>query len=110
MTGVVFHDLADHTHGEGAVGAGSDLKPQFRFFGKVDPAGIDDDEFCSILHLFKEKAANFTLFVGRGDIASPEDGQFAWVVEIRHRIKSAGMDARNLPWGMTDILRSNYVW
>jgi hypothetical protein len=83
---------------------GSDLQPLISLFLQVDPPWIHNNQLGSAFELFQKETAYFSFLIGAGDVASPEDNQFAGVVKIGDRIESASVDARYLPWGVANIL------
>ncbi len=117
--GPLFHEvlvvkifLDDHVQkgeGQGVVRSRPQGKPVCRFFRQVRLPGVHDDEIHAFFQLFQEETADLSLLVGRRDVASPQDGETARVMEIGHGIKAAGVDSRDFPRSVTDILGRHHV-
>ena len=99
-----LEDDVDDPEGQGLGRTGTQLEPEVGLLGQLGPAGIDDDQLGAVLQLIDHLAGDLPLFVGGGEVAGPEEHQFRGMVEIGNRIEAAGVDARDLPAGVADIL------
>ena len=117
--GVLLHEIlvvktlladdVDHGEGQGLDRPGPKLEPEVRLFGQLGPAGVDNDHLGAALELGAHLAVDLPLLAGGGQVAAPEKHQLRRVVQIGDGIKAAGVDARDFPSGMADVLRCDDV-
>ena len=89
---------------QGVVGSRADGQPLFGLARQSSLARIHDDDACSGFDLVEQRPADFAFLVGGCQVAAPENDQLAWVVEIGHRIETAGVQAGDFTRCVTDIL------
>ena len=104
--------LADDVYdrqGQGLGRAGAQLEPEVSLLGQLGPPGVDNDHFGATLQLVAHLTVDLPFLAGGGKIAPPEKHQFRGVVQIGNGIETAGVDSRDFPAGMADILGGDDV-
>ena len=103
------NDHLQQGQGQDVVRPRPEGEPEVGPLRQLGPAGVHHHEAGPGPQRAGQLGTDHALLVGGRDVAAPEDGQLGRVVEVGHRIESAGVEAGDLPGRVADILDRRHI-